>query len=748
MNTIGRRYINRDRRRLWKLYGWLSRHVGVLSVWLGLIGSAAGQWMAQRPSYLLSQDAPVPSLAKKAPPLSLPKKESIPFLAKDKPVPLLAEDEPVFSAPGSGTSAPASAASCDVPEAPWVPSMSAWANPVSEPSPQPQDTLSQGPGNASGILTPDGSSNPGTGQGDEVLSEQREPAWTPFSVPSPVVAHEAGPLGGQATEAGLSAPVRLGPLVIPIAEEVSQWLWQERADQPKPVCQQEAIWPGTPVCPPEPAGPPEPVGRQELDWQQESVGLQEPTGQKEPGWWQEAIGPQSPLSPPEPTGQKEPTARQLPIRPPERSIRLERIARQAEEHIRRAFELAGRRAYFSARAELLSALELLAQGLDQQDRTQRHSQALARGLAALEEADDFLPSSGGMGQVRDLQTIVAGHTTPVLQGHPWDGLTPMEVLQRYFTYAQEQLALAVGEETAGSAALHGLGKLYAALADQPALSLKAAQAKAMVFYQAALLADPKNYRAANDLGVLLARCGWYQEAQAALAYSLRIHSDPVAWRNLAIVYRQMGQYELALQAAQQWRLLRRQAEAQLSQQTQATDFLVQWVPPEQFAALGNQPPSEGPPPPAGPPDPLPARSKASSGFPASADISPSRISFSQFRENRAGRQQNSAARSGNAFGADPAETPPQQNKPIPFWKSLLAGPWAIFQRSAGSPPSNSASGIGNGGSDGENSPKPGVSSMAGRPPAPRSGRPYGLGLEGEPMAGRPSIDRSKTMPFP
>ncbi len=268
---------------------------------------------------------------------------------------------------------------------------------------------------------------------------------------------------------------------------------------------------------------------------------------------------------------------------PVRSLQLERIARQAELHIRRAFDLAGRGAYFSARSEFLTALELLAQGLDQQYQTQRHRRALAQAFAALEEAEDFLPPSIGGGTIRDVAMIVVAHQTPVLQGHSLERLTPMEALERYFTYAQEQLALAVGQEAAGSMALHGLGKLYAAMGEHPSLGLKAAHSKAMVFYQAALLVDPANYMAANDLGVLLARSGWYEEARAALTYSLRIQSHPVGWRNLAIVYRQMGQYELALQAAWQWRRVRQQ-EATLPQEAFSGEVVVQWVPPERFAA--------------------------------------------------------------------------------------------------------------------------------------------------------------------
>ncbi|MCS7306676.1 MAG: tetratricopeptide repeat protein [Thermoguttaceae bacterium] len=352
-----------------------------------------------------------------------------------------------------------------------------------------------------------------------------------------------------------------------------------------------------------------------------------------------------------------------PVLAQERSILLERMARQAQEHIRRAFELGGRGAYFSARAEFITALHLLAEGLDQQHRTQQHSLALAQGLTTLQEADDFLGGSNGVGQIRDLWAIVNSHETPVLRQTQSDRLTPMEALQRYFTYAQEQLALAVGQEVAGSMALYGLGKLYTAMAEQPALGVKAAQAKAMVFYQAALLVDPTNYRAANDLGVLLARGGWFEEARAALVYSLQIHSHPIGWRNLAMVYRQMGQYELALQAARHWQLLRHQGSAQ--DQLQTVDLVVQWMPPEQFAATtGNHP--DAPLSASGYLGPVDSQYRASSAGPPAQ-----RGPLSDFRESGA-TNRNSQSR------ANSAQTTSNQNKPILFWKSLLAEPLASF----------------------------------------------------------------------
>ena len=269
--------------------------------------------------------------------------------------------------------------------------------------------------------------------------------------------------------------------------------------------------------------------------------------------------------------------------PPRRSTSLEMIAREADAHTCRAFELAGRGACFSARSEFIMTLRLVAQGLDTQGRTTVHSEALAQGLTVLREAEDFLPSGSRLEADLDMPGIIAGHRTPVLKGFPLDGITPLVAMQRYFTFAQEQLAVAAAEEVAGSMALEGLGKLHAALADDRAADVKGAEPKAVVFYQAALLVYPHNYMASNDLGVLMARAGHYAEARLALVHSLSIRPHAVGWRNLAVVYRELGQMDLAMQAAQRWQSYRKVELAGGRQTGPRPSPMVCWVTPENFA---------------------------------------------------------------------------------------------------------------------------------------------------------------------
>jgi hypothetical protein len=234
---------------------------------------------------------------------------------------------------------------------------------------------------------------------------------------------------------------------------------------------------------------------------------------------------------------------------------------------------------------MIMALRLVAQGLDVEHGTDRHSTALAAGLTAIKEAEDFVPTAGQFEADLDVADVIRGHRTPVLKGAYVAGLAPVSVMKCYFTYAQEQLASAAGTEIAGSMALRGLGKLYAALADS-AGDGQAAATRAVVFYQAALLVCQQNHLAANDLGVLLARCGNYHEALVMLQHSLAICPEDVTWHNLSVVYRQLGRSDWAQRARSQSEAVRRARPARRRRASQGTPGSLQWVDPHTFARTG------------------------------------------------------------------------------------------------------------------------------------------------------------------
>ncbi len=266
-----------------------------------------------------------------------------------------------------------------------------------------------------------------------------------------------------------------------------------------------------------------------------------------------------------------------------RSQALELAARESDLHTQTAFELASRGAYYAARAQFLAAVRIVAQALDAEHRTTLHSHALTAGLTAMQEARDFAPRPSVVEADLDVASIASGHRTPVLHGPAGQGVTPQRALESYFTFAQAKLGMAGGRELAASMAYYGLGKLHALLADQPGEPSRLARPQAMAFLQAALLVHPQNHLASHELGTLLARANRFEDARKALTHSVSIQTSPIALRNLAWVYRQLGQEHLA---AQTWQIA-----AAAEQNASPRGFrvsphtpVVLWVDPDQFAA--------------------------------------------------------------------------------------------------------------------------------------------------------------------
>jgi tetratricopeptide (TPR) repeat protein len=268
---------------------------------------------------------------------------------------------------------------------------------------------------------------------------------------------------------------------------------------------------------------------------------------------------------------------------PVRSEQLESIARQADQEIRQGFELAGRGAYFAARSEFLAALRLVAQGLDTERQTTMHGKALAAGLTALREAEDFIPRGSMVEANLDIPALAASHVTPVLKIADCTRTTSLAALKSYLTYAQQKFAEAAGREFAGSMALRALGKMHDELAKNQNSEIRAAGPKAVVFYQAALLVAPHNYMAANDLGVLYARAGNLRDAREILEHSAAIGRNATVLNNLAAVYQRLGRNDLAARAKRE-SLLAIQAERTMRPAVgaRAADGSIMWVAPEAF----------------------------------------------------------------------------------------------------------------------------------------------------------------------
>jgi tetratricopeptide (TPR) repeat protein len=148
----------------------------------------------------------------------------------------------------------------------------------------------------------------------------------------------------------------------------------------------------------------------------------------------------------------------------------------------------------------------------------------------------------------NMASVLAGHRTPVLKEVDPSTLTPLVALQRYYTFAQERLAFAAGQEGPGSAALYGLGKLTTVMAENSPDERRLHAPKAMALYQAALVVDSHNHRAASELGVLLASFGQLEAAKRVLVHSAELAPRAETWHNLSVVHERLGEQDLAKRA--------------------------------------------------------------------------------------------------------------------------------------------------------------------------------------------------------
>lgn len=268
---------------------------------------------------------------------------------------------------------------------------------------------------------------------------------------------------------------------------------------------------------------------------------------------------------------------------PSRPAEMDAVARRAIEQTRSGFLLARRGAIYVARTEFVASLRLIAQAQDLRERTDRHSQALANGLRALDETNDLVPRGSQLETDIDIVNIVSRHRTASDLDVDLEQLSTTELLGHYYTFAQQRLAAATGGEPAGSMALHGLGKVHAILAQDDRATATVNEAKAMVYHQAALLVDRGNYLAANDLGVLLAHYGRFAESRDMLLHSATIWPQAKTFDNLANVHRQLGEHDLAQRAIERSLALSQQGSQGGAGAVAASKYGVQWVSPQELA---------------------------------------------------------------------------------------------------------------------------------------------------------------------
>ncbi len=231
-----------------------------------------------------------------------------------------------------------------------------------------------------------------------------------------------------------------------------------------------------------------------------------------------------------------------------RSTSLEKINDELMPEVRAGFTLGRSGALYAARDQFVSVLRQVAVAKDSQERSDRHLKLLAKGLRALDEAEDFLPRGDVLEIDMNANQIAASHKTPLLNGDitPID-LTAQEAAALYARHAAVLLGEAVANEPAGSMALYGLGKTFARLEVQS--KDPTAGQKSNVMYRAAVTSHPENYLAANELGVRLAKSGHYASAQQMLRHAANQPSNATVYENLAAVEQAMGNHQEATRLA-------------------------------------------------------------------------------------------------------------------------------------------------------------------------------------------------------
>ncbi len=241
-----------------------------------------------------------------------------------------------------------------------------------------------------------------------------------------------------------------------------------------------------------------------------------------------------------PATQSQDAPSQLPVSEYNLRASLRGVVLQCTQLTNQGVMLASKGAAYSSRAKFVSALQLIADALDARHNTQFHSRALSCGAIALREADDFgHPDSSPAGDA-DPISVASSHVTPILKEARPGSITRLQALQLYYSYATTQFAAAVGGIPEAANAIYYLGRLQPFLGGSVERNALLAEPKALALEQAALSVDPRNYRAANELGVLLARCGQYEPARKAFLYSASLERHPEIFQNLAYVYGQMG----------------------------------------------------------------------------------------------------------------------------------------------------------------------------------------------------------------
>ncbi|HMO15231.1 MAG TPA: hypothetical protein PKD64_13940 [Pirellulaceae bacterium] len=255
------------------------------------------------------------------------------------------------------------------------------------------------------------------------------------------------------------------------------------------------------------------------------------------------------------------------------------LFQQITEKIEYGRTLARRGATYAARDEFLAALRLICDTFDQQAGSRQFSVALLEGLTALEEADEYALRESSSQIILDLSRVARGHRTQVIAPEEWERITPQKAMQRYYEYAESRLINACGRHPIASEAFYALGKSFSAPAQLDGSLASSHLLRSIIMFRVAAQINANDYKSRNELAVLLAGSGRFEDAKLQLLASLRIQPTPAAWYNLHQVHQKLGEVQLAELAMREY--------TNANERLRMADVspVVRWVSPQQMNDL-------------------------------------------------------------------------------------------------------------------------------------------------------------------
>ena len=259
---------------------------------------------------------------------------------------------------------------------------------------------------------------------------------------------------------------------------------------------------------------------------------------------------------------------------------------RAFDATRKGKALATRGAYFAAKDEFMNALRIVAQSNDRDSGNRAYSTSLSAGFKAIKESEDFATTHQTREQSRNLRLVVASHETKVIHPNQLDSLSFDKASETYCQFAQKRIEQAIGESKAGSSALFHLSRILSIapeLRKDPGV-LGDNSKRAILL--ASLTANPANFEAANELGVLFYKEAWYKPAihwfTEAVSHS---GGKQLFLQNLAQAHSRLAETtQLSDERTENTRLaLLAHQQASVAPKVENNDTnLAGWVSPEQF----------------------------------------------------------------------------------------------------------------------------------------------------------------------